>query len=229
MNGLWVLILLILISALPVLLVYIWFRLSKFSISLPWFLLSLLGGAAALTVAALIQSLVPGSDKTTLWVVLYTIFIRIALFEEAGRFIVLLFIFGFIRRLKKENVLLTSAYCAATGLLTGLGFAVIETASYGAADMSIALLRAFTAAPIHGACGSRVGLAALKCTRAPVRCAAWFFSAVIIHGAYNFLLVSPGTSRILPILIAFAMLVSPVRIIRNGLNESLHLEGRNIL
>ncbi|MDR1374269.1 MAG: PrsW family intramembrane metalloprotease [Treponema sp.] len=219
MNGLWVLILLILISALPVLLAYIWFRLSKFPISLPWFLLSLLGGAAALVAAALMQSLAPGSDKTTLWVVLYTIFIRIALLEEAGRFVVLFLIFGLVRRVKKEHAPLTSAYCAATGLLAGLGFAVIETASYGAADMSIALLRAFTAAPIHGACGSRVGLAALKCARSPVHCVAWFLSAVIIHGVYNFLLVSPGTSRILPILIAFVMLISSVRIIRNGFNE----------
>jgi RsiW-degrading membrane proteinase PrsW (M82 family) len=220
-KGLWVLILLILISALPVLLAYIWFRLGKFPISLPWFLLALLGGAAALVVAALMQSLVPGSERTTLWVVLYTIFVRIALLEEAGRFVVLLLIFGLHRRIKKENAPRTPAYGAATGLLTGLGFAVIETASYGAADMSIALLRAFTAAPLHGACGSRVGLAALDCGRTPVRCAAWFFSAVIIHGAYNFLLVSPGTSRILPILIAFAMLISSVRIIRNGLNDPL--------
>jgi RsiW-degrading membrane proteinase PrsW (M82 family) len=226
MKGLWVLILLILISALPVLLAYIWFRLSKFPMSLPWFLLSLLGGAAALIVAAFMQSLVPGSEKTTLWVVLYTIFIRIALLEEAGRFAVLLLIFGLRRRIKK-HALPGSAYCAATGLLAGLGFAVIETASYGAADMSIALLRAFTAAPIHGACGSRVGLAVFNCTRAPVRCTVWFFSAVIIHGAYNFLLVSPGTSRILPILIAFVMLISSVRIIRN--NEALRPEEQDTL
>lgn len=217
-------ILLILISALPVLLAYIWFRLGKFPISLPWFLLSLLGGAAALIAAALMQSLVPGSDKTTLWVVLYTIFIRIALLEEMGRFVVLLLIFGLSRRTGKGNVPLTPAYCAATGLLTGLGFAVIETASYGAADISIALLRAFTAAPLHGACGSRVGLAALKWTHTPIRCAAWFFSAVIVHGAYNFLLISPRTPRILPILIAFAMLISSVRIIRNGFNDPLTAE-----
>jgi RsiW-degrading membrane proteinase PrsW (M82 family) len=207
-----------LISALPVLLAYLWFRLSKFPFSLPWFLLSLLGGAAALIVAALMQSLVPGPDKTTLLVVLYTLFIRIALLEEAGRFVVILLLFSLGRRVGKGNTRFTPAYCAATGLLTGLGFAVIETASYGAADLNIALLRAFTAAPIHGACGSRVGLAALNSTRAPIRCAVWFFSAVIIHGAYNFLLVSPRAPRVLPILIAFAMLISSVRIIRNGLD-----------
>jgi RsiW-degrading membrane proteinase PrsW (M82 family) len=219
MQGLWVLTLLILISALPVLLAFIWFRLSGFPLSLPWFLLSLLGGAAALLVAALMQNLVPGSDKTSLRVVLYTLFVRIALLEEAGRFVVLLLIFSLGRRAGKDSARFTPAYCAATGLLTGLGFAVIETASYGAANVGIALLRAFTAAPIHGACGSRVGLAALRCTRTPVRCAAWFFSSVIVHGAYNLLLVSPRTPRILPVLIAFAMLVSSVRIIRNGHSE----------
>jgi RsiW-degrading membrane proteinase PrsW (M82 family) len=214
MNGLWILLTLISIAAFPVLLMFLWLRYRRFPMTLPWFLLSLVCGAVSLGIAAVGQGIFPQPEKNTLWTLLVKIFVQIAFIEEAGRLMVLLLFFSLGRRFGKSGASYTPAFGAATGLLSGLGFAVIETASYGAANVNIALVRAFTAAPLHGACGSRVGLAALETGRG-FRFLIRFFSAVIIHGAYNFLLVSPGIPSVLPIIIAFAALLASIRIIRS--------------
>jgi RsiW-degrading membrane proteinase PrsW (M82 family) len=216
MDGLWVLLLLIFIALLPVLLVYIWFRAGKYPVGIRWFLLSLLGGAAALFLAAFIQDFFPRIDAVSLWALLFRLFIQIALTEESSRFAALFLLFALGRRFGKPVDTLTCA--AATGLLTGLGFAVLETASYGAADMGIALLRAFTAAPLHGACGTRVGMAAIAVRQEPFRGIMRLLSAVAIHGVYNFLLISPKTPVFLPILIAFTSLAASLRTIHAARN-----------
>jgi RsiW-degrading membrane proteinase PrsW (M82 family) len=221
MNGLWALLVLILIAAFPVLLVYIWFRVRRFPLSLPWFILSLLAGALSLGIAALMQGFFPQFNNAALWVLLVKIFVQIALLEEAGRFAALAILFNLGRRFEKREEPYTPAFGAATGLLAGLGFAVIETASYGVTNAGIALIRAFTSAPLHGACGSRVGSAALALGRRPLRALLWFFSAVAIHGMYNFLLVSPGAPAALPILIALAALFSSIRVVSGPRNAPL--------
>jgi RsiW-degrading membrane proteinase PrsW (M82 family) len=214
MNGLWILLALIAVAAFPVLLVFFWLRYRRFPMTLPWFLLSLICGALSLGIAALGQSFFPQREGATLGALVVKVFVQTALVEEAGRLLVLLLFFYLGRRLGKSEAPYTPAFGAATGLLAGLGFAVIETASYGAANVNIALARAFTAAPLHGACGSRTGMAALAAGRG-FRFLIYFFSAVIIHGAYNFLLVSPGIPSALPIIIAFAALLASVRVIRS--------------
>jgi RsiW-degrading membrane proteinase PrsW (M82 family) len=103
---------------------------------------------------------------------------------------------------------------ALTGLIAGLGFAVIETALYGVGNFSIALVRAVTAAPLHGACGVRVGIAVSHVRNAPGLALVRFLYAVGIHGMYNFMILSPGIPLVFPILIAFTALLSSIQLIR---------------
>jgi RsiW-degrading membrane proteinase PrsW (M82 family) len=224
MNGLWVLLLLILIAALPVLPVWVWLRARKFPRSPQWFLLSLLAGALALLIAALLQfcslHVFPDLDQATgpgrFFNTIVTVFIRIALTEEAGRILALGLFFRF--RPYQMAAESATAYSAATGLLAGLGFAIIESASYGAADMSIALFRSFTAAPLHGACGARIGMGVMTFRERPGQGILRVFSAVAIHGMYNLMVLSPGIPRAFPVLIAFSALASSVQVIRSGLS-----------
>jgi RsiW-degrading membrane proteinase PrsW (M82 family) len=221
MDGLWVLLLLIFIAALPVVPVYVWFRVRQFPIPPVWFLLSLLAGAFSLLIAALIQGFF-SMVLNTRGSLLFNIFIRIALTEETGRLLMLCFLFWLETRIRNMAFhvpaydapsLGPAAFGVATGLLTGLGFAIIESASYGAVDISIALLRAFTAAPLHGACGARVGYGVIIFKHAPYRGLWRFLSAVAIHGMYNLMVINPGIPPFLPVLIALSALASSTRLL----------------
>jgi RsiW-degrading membrane proteinase PrsW (M82 family) len=214
MNSLWVLLLLIAISAVPVLAVLLWIRVRRLPVRLPWFLLALLCGAFSLGLAAVLQSLFPNAEEAGMGVALVKIFIQIALTEELGRLAALALLFGLARRFDKEAEPLTPAFAAITGLIAGLGFAVIETAMYGASNFNIALVRAVTAAPLHGACGARIGLAVAHVRDAPVRALVRFLYAVGIHGMYNFIIISHGIPLVFPILIAFTALFSSIQLIR---------------
>ncbi|MDR2784862.1 MAG: PrsW family intramembrane metalloprotease [Treponema sp.] len=216
MNG-WNLLLPVIITLLPLISVYLWFRISKFPVRLIWFPLALLGGAAALFAAVFIQSLFPNFGGNFTEGFFFKLFIKIAFTEELGRFMVLLLFFRlrsfFYRPVSAESV--PSSLGLVTGLLAGLGFAAVETASYGPANLGVALLRVFTTAPLHGACGARNGAAAILCTRNPFRAAMRFFSAVIIHGMYNFMVVRTGFYSIFAVLIAITALASSIQEIRS--------------
>jgi RsiW-degrading membrane proteinase PrsW (M82 family) len=212
MNGLWILLLLITISALPVLAVLIWIRLRRLPVRPPWFLLTLLGGALSLGLAAVLQSLFPKTEEAGLGALLVKIFIQIALTEELGRLVVFFFLLKLARRFNKEAE--SPAFAAIAGLIGGLGFAVIETAMYGVGNFNIALGRAVTTAPLHGACGARIGLAVFHLRDAPVRALVRFLYAVGLHGMYNFMILSQGVPMIFPILIAFTALFSSIQLIR---------------
>jgi RsiW-degrading membrane proteinase PrsW (M82 family) len=221
MTGLWVLALLIFISALPVFFAFLWYRRYRILPSLSWFLPALGAGAVSVFAAALLQRLFPPAEvlfPREIWRVFFDLFVRAALMEELGRFIVLFLFF----RLRRFSAGAASApggsllVGTAAGLAAGLGFAVIESASYGAADLNIALLRAFTAAPLHGACGARVGTAAFTPLKQPGRALFRFLAAVIIHGMYDFIIISPGLPSALSILIAFSALAASVQEIRRG-------------
>lgn len=210
----WILLLLILISALPVIGVFIWFRLVRYPLGLPLFFCGLLGGALALLVAGFFQSLFPPLNNLDLQSLLFRLMVQIALTEEAGRLVILLILFLLLARFAKAPALPAENLGSALGLLTGLGFAVIETATYGAADLRIALLRAFTAAPLHGACGSRVGVTVFSFMAAPFRGTFRFIAAVIIHGVYNFMAINPDIPIVFPILLVAASLFSALQTIR---------------
>jgi RsiW-degrading membrane proteinase PrsW (M82 family) len=210
----WIILLLILISALPVIGVFIWFRLAKYEFDLLLFFWGLLGGALALLVAGFFQSLFPPLNNLDLRSLFFRLMVQIALTEEAGRLMILLVLRLLLDRFVKAPALPPENLGSALGLLTGLGFAVIETATYGAADLRIALLRAFTAAPLHGACGSRVGVTVFSFRAAPLRGTFRFIAAVIIHGVYNFMVINPDMPVVFPILLVAASLFSALQTIR---------------
>ncbi|GHT63361.1 hypothetical protein FACS1894110_00990 [Spirochaetia bacterium] len=225
MNGLLVLFLLIFVAALPVFLVYLWFRLARFPLPLPWFLFCLLSGAAALFIALLLQNFSPN-----------TLLVN-ALTEELGRLLMLLIFFKILNLMGKgippgpaaradttdaPGIFSTNSavWGSVAGLLAGLGFALIESATYGAANMGVTLLRAFTAAPLHGACGARVGAAAAVCRDHPFPALLRFLSAAAIHAMYNFMLLLHGIPTILAIFIAFSALGSSVLFIHGTLKAA---------
>jgi RsiW-degrading membrane proteinase PrsW (M82 family) len=214
MNGLWALLLLIAISALPVLAVLLWIRLRRLPVRLPWFLASLLGGALSLGLAAVLQSLFPKTGEASIDVLLVKIFIQIALTEELGRLVVFSLLLSLARRFSGEAESPQPGFAAITGLIAGLGFAVIETAMYGVDNFSIALVRAVTTAPLHGACGARIGIAVSQIRHTPVFALIRFLYAVGLHGIYNFMILNQGIPLVFPILIAFTALFSSIQLIR---------------
>jgi len=231
MSGSLVLLVLILISALPVMAVYIWYRLAKYQFSLIWFLFALFAGATAFFPALILQNLLPFSisagGRLDLF---YRFFIRIASTEEISR-LLMLFIFFFISgRVTKESThpLGTEQFPswdkirkgAAGGLVAGLGFTILESARYAANDMSvyIILLRIFTAA-LHAACGSRVGAASVLFRTNPLQAFMRLFTAIAIHGIYNFMAALPGFPSIMAILVAVSAVASSILTIRSSWND----------
>jgi RsiW-degrading membrane proteinase PrsW (M82 family) len=222
MNVFWAFLLLVIIIALPVLAVFLWFRISKFPMRLPWFLISLLGGVLALLGAILIQSLVPRNSGGSAGVFFFKIFIQIAFTEELSRLLVLLLILRLKAFFQGSSLGSAGVFSlgTATGLLAGLGFALVETASYGAGNLGTALFRSFTAAPLHGACGARDGAAAALLRDRPLRALARFFSAVVIHGMYNFMMIRTGLYSVFAFLAAVTALASAVQEIRASLHSA---------
>ncbi|MDR0301257.1 MAG: PrsW family intramembrane metalloprotease [Treponema sp.] len=227
MPGPLVLLVLVLISSSPVIAVYAWFRLANYQISLTRFLFALLAGAAAFFPALILQNLLTFSFATQgRTAVLYNFFIRVAFTEELSR-LLMLFIFFFISgRVKPDEDLsrpLTFNIIkkgTAIGLVAGLGFAILESARYAAADMSISivLLRFFTAA-LHGACGSRVGAAAVMFRTNPFQALMRLLTAVAIHGIFNFMASLSGLPSLMAILIALSAAASSIMTIHSGWNN----------
>jgi len=197
MNGIWVLLLLLLTATLPAIIVFFWLKSVKSPITLPWFLLSFLAGIISFIVAAIIQAFFAPYRTDAFLPVIFNIFIRIALVEEASRVIVLS-----LFKAASKNRWTNIAFGAAIGLITGLGFAAIENAYYGLANINITLLRLFTAVPLHAACGIRAGAAVCIVPQHPVKAFFLFISSVFIHGAYNLMIVNPAIPSFLAIFIA---------------------------
>jgi RsiW-degrading membrane proteinase PrsW (M82 family) len=227
MIGSLVLFVIILISAIPVIAVYIWYRLAKYQFSLIWFLFALLAGAAAFFPALLLQNLlnIPISAGGRL-ALFYQFFIRIASAEEVSRLLMLFVFFYISGRLAKEGAQQFPSWNtlrkgAAGGLVAGLGFALLETAAYGAstANVSFLLLRAFTAAPLHAACGSRVGTAAVMFRANPFQSLMRLLTAIAIHGIYDFMANLSGFSRLMAVLIAISAVASSILTIRSSWNN----------
>ncbi|MDR2134365.1 MAG: PrsW family intramembrane metalloprotease [Treponema sp.] len=223
MAGLLVLLLLIFISALPVFAVCLWFRIARYPFSPVKFLSFLFAGAAAFFLALVLQGLFPETGSVSAvsadrWNLLRRVFIRVALTEELGRLIALAFLFWILGRFGKED---SSGYgrvsrASAAGLVAGLGFAALEGAAYGASDAGVVLIRAVTAAPLHGACGARTGAAAVMLRERTAQALFRFFSAVLIHGVYNFMILMPGFPSAAAVVIALSALVSSILSIRGG-------------
>lgn len=212
MNGMWILLFLVLTAALPAIIVFFWFRAKKSAVTLPWFLGALAAGIVSLIVAALIQRRFPAPLRGQNWLgpLFFGVFVRIALVEELSRLVTLIPLL----KIGEKRMNRDRDFCAALGLAAGLGFAALENASYGIADINITLLRVFTAAPLHGACGIRAGAAVFNLPGHPAKALFIFFSGVLIHGAYNLMIISPALPSVLAVLVALAALLASLPYIK---------------
>jgi len=228
MSGIWILLLIIIISSIPVAAVFIWFRAAKYQFSHTRFLLALLVGAAAFFPALLLQDLLTFSSSTTGRMALFLqVFVRVAFTEEISRLLMLFLFFLISSRIKpNENIynplsFSTIRNATATGLIAGLGFALLESAVYGASNSGVLILRAFTAAPLHGACGSRIGAAAVMFRTNPMQALLRVIAATAIHGIYNFMVTIPGIPSIAAVLVAFTALLSAIISIHSGVEVEM--------
>ena len=240
MLGIGVLLLLLFISSIPAIIVFFWFRLGRYPFTFSRFAVSLLAGATSFFLALFLQKLVAGERIFTVimgkWGLLAEIFVRTALTEELSRLVMLLVLFLLTRRFVTgssgdggEAASINAgtqgsafALASASGLIAGFGFAILESAVYGASNPGNAILRVFTATPLHGACGSNVGISLLMFPQNPVRAVFRFFIAVVIHGVYNFMMIIPGRMPpIAAVLIALSALASSIVAIRGAMMENI--------
>jgi len=193
---------------------YLWFyRRRKSFVPLP-FLAALGAGLLAPVLAVLVQHALPPAPSGSLLPLLFKIFVHIALIEEGSKFLVL---YGLLAiKSRNAGAAPAPAWAASAGLVAGLAFALVETASLAASSPGSAVVRALTAAPLHGACGARVGSAVFDLRRSPLRSLLRFLTAVAIHGMYNLLLVLPGVPLFIPVALAFVALASSVAVIGSG-------------
>ena len=237
MSGLGVLIFLLLFSSLPAIAVFVWFRLARYPFSPLRFFCALLAGAISFFPALVFQNILSAATGGIVyaigkWGLVAEIFFRIAFTEEFSRLIVLVILFFAISRLRPGGQVSpdpqnpgtpppvsADTMASAAGLIAGLGFAIIESAVYAASNPGNILLRTFTAAPLHGACGFRVGSSIAMFPERPLQAVFRFLSAVVIHGLYNFMLIIPGfVPSAAAILIALSALITSILVIRNGMN-----------
>ena len=241
MSGVGILFILLLVSSIPAIAVFIWFRFARYPFSPVRFLVSLLAGAASLFPALFLQNMFPAGSGILYvsgkWGIFVEIFVRIAFTEELSRFLILIILFCVFRRFSRPAVqpeqsmngqqdpltdvnISALTMAGATGLVAGLGFAIFESAIYGAANPGNVLLRAFTAAPLHGACGFRVGSSIEMVKKNPVQGISRFLSAALIHGVYNFMIIIPGSlTSVAAVLIALSGLATAILGIRTGMGE----------
>ena len=211
MPGLGTLAMILCISSIPAIAALIWFRLKRWPFSWPRFAFSLLAGATAVFPALLLQEIIPFGGR---WAVLARAFT-----EELSRLpllAILFFAFSRFRSAAQHTVNEGNAFAqgiaGASGFVSGLGFALLETTVYGASNPFNALLRILTTAPMHAACGFRVGSSIAQFKQSPARASAQFLSAVVIHSAYNLMLEIPGSlPPIAAVLIALSACASAVQ------------------
>ena len=218
MTGLWAPFLLICVAIIPLVPFFVWFRARNFG--LLRFLLSLAAGILAVIPAVLIQSFFPPpSPRAEIGLVLFGAFVRISLVEESCRFLTLFLLFRLCPYARIVSPLSAVAnaenkhfsfFGAPSGLVAGLGFAAGESIFYGLTDPGIVILRAFTAAPLHAACGARIGTCLGVLAEAPLRAIFLIIAAIFIHGIYNFFIVNQGIPWFLPAFIALSALASSI-------------------
>jgi len=207
MNGLLYLAVLLLLSALPLFAAYFWLsnRRPRF-VPLPFFAAALCG-LVAVALAAGIQSAYSLCLEHA--APLFRAFIIIALSEEGAKYLILRIsgpiLCKFSRRL--SFIYSDTRNGSVIGIAASLGFVLFETALYASVEPKIALLRAFTAAPIHAAAGARIGSAAFSAKALSPKALVSILAAVALHGAYDLSLILQGFPIVIPISLAFLSLV----------------------
>ena len=180
---------------------WVWFA-SRIPAFVPVRLLksALIGIAMVVPVAAL-QFLLP-QPTSGYASVLFRSFVVAALVEEGVKLASL--------RLSRRFVAARTGEAAAVGIAASLGLAIFETALYSFSDPSVALVRSVTAAPLHAACGARIGLAAHSPSLSSSKSLSSVMLAIVVHGAYDLSLFVPTFPAFFPIAIALVSFASMV-------------------
>lgn len=151
-------------------------------------------------------------------------FLGIAVVEEGVKMAALVMI---VRKRKEFDEILDGAVYA---VAVAMGFALLENILYvfgSESAMSVALIRGFTAVPLHALAGGYMGLAlARDKIESKGGVSAAFLIAVLIHGAYDWILMDnrlPGF-LIYPLLIAGWWLL--IRALRKARKDDI-LAGRH--
>lgn len=153
-------------------------------------------------------------------------FLGIAFVEEGVKLAAMLLI---LRRRREFDEVLDGAVYA---IAVSMGFALVENIMYvfgSEAPMAVAMIRGFTAVPLHALAAGFMGLAiAREKIESKGSIAGAFIVAVIIHGAYDWFLMDERLPNILimPLLIAGWWLL--IRAIKKARKDDI-LAGRHFL
>jgi RsiW-degrading membrane proteinase PrsW (M82 family) len=205
MSGALVLAGLLALAALPMALAYPLIAHRRPSFVPQRFFLAAGLGILAVIPAALVQILLP-RPRSGFFALFFGAFGSIATVEELSKFAIL--------RLLRRLLAGSEDDGPAAGVAASLGFALFETAAYSSSDLGIAVIRAFTAAPLHAACGARVGLASYSPRFLSGRSLFALAAAIALHGVYDLALVLPGYPVALPISLALIALASAIPLIQ---------------
>lgn len=219
MSAVLVVVLMIFVAGLPVAVACCYFYAKH---AMRGFWVAILAGVVAVLLAAGAQILVapltpqPNLQSGTKWAVLYTIFIEIASTEELARFLMLMLCARILKKIIETRLSNKTAFVRALGMIAGFSFAAVETIFFTMTNPDSGIIRAISAAPLHGACGIRAGNAVLNSKRSPGLSILSIFFAIALHGIYNFLVQRGGFFPYLGVALAVTALLSGA--------QSIHFE-----
>jgi RsiW-degrading membrane proteinase PrsW (M82 family) len=135
--------------------------------------------------------------------------LKTALIEEGCRFAALCLLFA-VRRLQAEDTEGGPRRAAACGMVAGLSFAAVESASLAAGNPASLIVR-LASAVLHAACGMRCAKAAASVRRQKPAFIISLAAAVALHFAYNVMAPRGGLFAVMAVLLAIVSFVSGMR------------------
>ncbi|MDR1149676.1 MAG: hypothetical protein LBK66_13705 [Spirochaetaceae bacterium] len=206
----------ILLSFLP--LAAAWFGLRRaMTISAIVFFTALSAGILSLALAAVAQSILPQVEFNMTQDRLLLNALRTSLTEEGSRFTIMALLFAALPLFKNHEA--DESMNAAAGMIAGLAFAAVETASLAAASPLAGPVRLISAVFLHAACGIRGALAASAVITRKFSRVSNLVLAVALHTVYNLMTPRGGLFTIIAILLAVTSFASGLRFM-NGQKNS---------
>jgi RsiW-degrading membrane proteinase PrsW (M82 family) len=187
------------------------------NISAIYFFTALITGLLSLALAAVVQVILPQVELDITQGNLLLNALRSALTEEGSRFIMLSLLFVIMPPFKNHES--DESVNAAAGMIAGLAFAAVETASLAAANPLAGPVRLISTVFLHAACGIRVALAASTAIARKFSRISSLVLAIALHTVYNFMTPQGGILTILAILLAASSFTSGLRYM-NGQKNS---------
>jgi RsiW-degrading membrane proteinase PrsW (M82 family) len=205
-------VMLILLSVLPVFAAWLWLK-RKVNINTPYFLTALGVGILSLALAATVQMLLPVIESGMTRGGRLIFLTRAALIEEGSRFVMLLLFLASLRLFNRASEE-TADMAVSAGMIAGLAFAAVETASFAASagTSGWARLLRLSAVLLHATCGIRCSLAASDLLSKKKSFLLNFLRAAALHTVYNFITLHNGARYyILGLLLTLSSFFSSLR------------------